>query len=182
MKYSTEYRVTKTGLRVGFRSAEPDEAGIMIDYLKRVCGETPFLLSLPEEVNYTEEGERDFLESYEKSPDSLMLNAYVDGELAGNASFSPVSRVRRMRHRATMGIAIFKEYSGQGIGYEMISILIEEAKNCGYEILELDVYAKNTGARRLYEKVGFRECGAWKNAVKQPDGEYDDLILMQREL
>ena len=37
------------------RSAHEDEADMLIDYLKTVCGETNFLLVNPDEVKYTTE-------------------------------------------------------------------------------------------------------------------------------
>ncbi len=182
MKLDSIYKKTKTGLAVEFRSASPADAQIMIDYLKKVCGETRFLLSEAEDVNYTLDGEKTYLENYENSERGLMLNAYVDGKLAGNASFDAVNPAKRLSHRASMGIAVFSEYWGQGIGEELIEILIEKAGQCGYEILELDVFAKNARARHLYEKLGFEERGCLKSAVKYADGSYDDLVLMQLAL
>lgn len=182
MKYGPVVKHTKTGLEVTFKSAVPDDACLIIDYLKQVCGESPFLLSGPEEVNYTEEGERAFLKAYEDAPGTLMLNAYVDGKLAGNASFDAVSKASRMRHRASLGVAVFEAYSGMGIGEMLLLILLEEAVRCGYEIMELDVYAGNTRAIGLYKKLGFTECGRLKNAVKYADGSYMDELKMQKFL
>lgn len=179
MKLDSIYRETKTGLTVEFRSAVPDEAQLEIDYLIRCCGETRFLLSEPEDVNFTLEGEREYLKNYEDSSDSLMLNAYVDGVFVGNASFAPVSRAKRFTHRASMGIALFLDYCNQGIGEPMIKLLLDKARECGYEIMELDVFAANERGIHLYEKLGFTECGRVKNAAKYKDGTYDDEIKMQ---
>ena len=117
----------------------------------------------------------------EESGNSLMLNAYVDGSLAGNSSFQPVSSANRMRHRASMGIAVFQNYSGQGIGEVLIDQMLRRAGECGFEIMELDVYSSNERAIHLYEKLGFRKCGTLENAVKYKDGSYTDLILMQKK-
>lgn len=182
MKFETEYRITKTGLRVGFRSACADDAQLEIDYLKRVCGETPFLLSEAEDVAYTLEDETEYLTGCENSAGSLMLNAYVDGDLVGNGSFTPVGSAKRLAHRASLGIAIFKEYCDQGIGEILIGFLLEKARECGYEIMELDVFSKNVRGIHLYKKLGFAECGRLRNAIKYKDGTYDDLVLMQKEL
>ena len=182
MKLESVFKTSKTGLEVEFRSASQDEARLEVDYLKQLCGESPFLLSEPEEVKYTEEGERDFIKQYEDAPNMLMLNAYVNGTFAGNASFAPVSGAGRMAHRASLGIGLLAAYCGGGIGELMMNILLEKAAECGYEIMELDVFAKNERALRLYRKLGFVERGRLVNAVKYKDGSYDDEIIMQRSL
>lgn len=182
MKYGPVVLKMKKAAEVTFRSACEEDAAPMIGYLKQVCGETPFLLSGPEEVNYTVEGERAFLKGYEESEHALMLNAYVNGKLVGNASFDAVSRAGRMCHRASLGVAVFREYTGIGIGRTLISILLEEAGRCGFEIMELDVFSGNDRAIALYQKLGFTECGRIVNAVKYPDGSYADEIKMQKFL
>jgi len=182
MKLESIYRTTKTGLTVEFRSAAADEALLEIDYLKLVCAESPFLLSESEEVRYTPEEERSYLLDMEASDHALMLNAYMNSTFIGNGSFNAVSGSSRMSHRASIGIALFKEYCNCGIGEQLISVLIEEARKCGYEIMELDVYARNERGIHLYEKIGFEKCGCLRRAVKYKDGTYDDLILMQMPL
>lgn len=179
MKLESRFETTKTGLRVEFRSASESEAELEIAYLKRVCGETRFLLSEPEDVAYTVEGEREYLRRYAENPKGLMLNAYVGGVFVGNGSFEAVSDAKRFAHRATMGVALYREACGQGIGELLVGILIEKAAECGFEILELDVFAQNMLALRLYEKLGFCACGRVRNAVKYQDGTYDDEIRMQ---
>ena len=182
MKQEPIVKTTKTGLEVVFKSAAPDEAEELIEYLKRTCGETRFLLSEPEDIAYTVESEREFLSGYEQSENSLMLDAYVNGSLAGNGSFCPVSSAKRMSHRCSMGIALFQEFWGQGIGELLIGFLIERAKEAGFEIMELDVFAPNTRALHLYEKLGFVKAGERKNAVKYKDGTYANEIFMALEL
>lgn len=182
MVFAEEKRITKKGTEVQFRSASSEDAQDMLKYFGRVCGESRFLLREPDELAFTVDSERDLLENYEKSDDSLMLNAYVDGMLIGNGSFSPVSSAGRMKHRATLGIAIFEEYCGRGIGEELMSVLIDRAREAGYEIMELDVYAGNERGIGLYEKMGFERCGLKRKAVKYGDGTYDDVIDMQKFL
>ena len=58
-----EYEVG--GRKVLLRSAKEnkEEAKMLVDYLKTVCGETNFLLVNSDEVKYTEEGELDFIKN-----------------------------------------------------------------------------------------------------------------------
>lgn len=182
MKFESKFIKTRSGLEIELRSARTDEAQLMIDYLKRTCAETPFLLSEPEDVNYTVEGEIAFLQNCENSDNSLMLCAYVNGEFVGNGSFSPVNAAKRLCHRASLGVAIYADYCNLGIGEILVKTLLDKAKECGYEIMELDVFSTNERGIHLYKKLGFIERGLLKNAVKYKDGTYCDLILMQKEL
>ena len=182
MKQEIIKKKTKTGIEVSFKNAEAAEAEDEINYLKQCCGETRFLLSEPEDVAYTVEGEEKFLEEYANSDNSLMLNAYINGRLIGNCSFAPISNANRLKHRCSMGIALIKKYCGQGIGELMLEILIGRAKEAGFEIMELDVVSANIRAKKLYERLGFVEYGVRKNAMKYKDGTYSDEILMALEL
>lgn len=182
MKLDTIRKTTKTGLPVEFRSASEADAQAEIEHIHRICGETRFLMREAEEVSFTEEGEKAFLKQCAESPNALMLNAYVDGRLIGNGSFEAVADAGRMRHRASVGIALIREFCDQGIGRLLMEILLEQAKACGFEIMELEVFSNNGRAVHLYQKLGFTECGVMKNAVKYADGTYTDLILMQKNL
>lgn len=182
MKLESIYRKTKSGLTVEFRSASPDEAQMEIDYLKRVCGETPFLLTEAEDVSYTVEDEQEYIKRYEASDRALLLNAYVDGSFIGNGSFEAVNDAKRQCHRAVMGIAVFLDYCNLGVGEQLIAVLLEQARGCGYEIMELETYAHNARAIHLYEKTGFVKCGCLRSAVKYKDGSYDDEFIMQKFL
>ncbi len=44
------------------------------------------------------------------------------------------------------------------------------------ERIELEVFASNVGATKLYQNVGFFEEGCKQNARKL-DGQYDDIIM-----
>ena len=70
------------------RSAHEDEADMLINYLKTVCGETNFLLVNPDEVKYTTEDEIKFIKSHNESDNELIMCAFVDGVYAGNCSFT----------------------------------------------------------------------------------------------
>lgn len=179
MKFESAFLKTKKGITVEYRNASEEDAQLEIDYLKKVCGETRFLLSEPEDVQYTEESEKVFIKNQDTSDNALLLNAFVDGQLAGNGSFNPVSAAKRLSHRASLGVAILQEYWHLGIGEQLVALLIDKARACGFEILELEVFSTNEHAIRLYRKLGFSECGRTVNGVKYKDGTYADIISMQ---
>ena len=80
-------------------------------------------------------------------------------------------------HAAALGMGVQKDYRGQGIGERLALAALQRARGIGLERVELDVYASNGSAIRLYEKLGFVAEGVHRRARKL-DGQYDDLISM----
>ena len=63
-----------------------------------------------------------------------------------------------------------------------MKLIIDKAKEVGFEQIELQVVAENEPARHLYKKFGFYETGYINNGMKYNDGTYAKLILMQKDL
>jgi len=66
---------------------------------------------------------------------------------------------------------------GRGVGRRLAEAAIAAAKAQGAERIELEVFASNTRAIALYERLGFVREGVKRNARKL-DGEYDDIVQM----
>ena len=171
-----------SGRTIVLRTAREDEAEMLLDYLKTVSGETRFLLREPDEIRFTEEGERAFIRARNAAPDALMLLAFVDGEYAGNCSFEGLTGRRRSAHRVELAIALYRKFTGFGLGRLLLERLLSLVRELGYEQAELTVNSENTRALRLYESLGFRICGRIPHASKYADGTYADDVLMVCEL
>lgn len=182
MKIEEKKVELKNGQFCILRSPKPEDAEQLIAYLKATAGETEFLLKYPEEVSITVEQEKEILQWFIDSDRDLMIIAEVDGEVAGNCSFSPVGRKTRVRHRCVIGIALYEKYWGLGIGKALLELLLEKAAECEYEQAELDVVSRNERAIALYEGFGFTEVGSRPHAMKHKDGTYDDDIIMVKQL
>lgn len=174
----TEETYILDGKKIVLRSARPDEAQMLIDYLKTVTGETRFLMCESDEIKYTTEAEEQFINEHNEAKDALLILAFVDGEYAGNCSFESKAGSRRAGHRAGIGIALFEKYTGFGLGRLMLNRLLAEIKNLQFEQAELTVVGGNKRAYHLYESLGFKECGRIPNANKYDDGTYAEDILM----
>jgi ribosomal-protein-alanine N-acetyltransferase len=66
-----------------------------------------------------------------------------------------------------------------GVGRELCRVLVGWAKEQGAACLRLEVRAKNVAARRLYESLGFVECGLRARYYVDP---VDDAVLMRFDL
>lgn len=182
MKFPERTVTLKDGRNCVLRPTGPDLAEEMIAYMKVTAGETMWLLRYPDEVQFTAEGEKEILGRLLEDPGNVMMAAVVDGKVAGNASFSGIGSKRKILHRCSLAIALYREYWGLGIGTAMIGYMTELARQMGFEQMDLEVVAENEQARALYRKCGFMESGRRVNALKFDDGSYHDEILMYKKL
>ena len=182
MIYSAETLTLQDGRKILIRSVEPEDAAGMLQYMKIMLGETPFLLRTPEEFNFTPEEEAQMLAGCKNDPDCLMLVAENEGQIIASADVCPIGATSRVQHRAELGISVRKDYWRQGIGSVLMDRLISFAKQSGFEQIELTVKSKNQRALRLYHKNGFIVYGTRPHGVKYPDGSYDNDYLMIKML
>lgn len=171
------------GHKLVFRHAEKEDAEMLLPYLKRVCGETRFLLRYPDECrDMTVEQEEGFISGHTDSEKACLILAELDGEYIGNASFDKAGGSRRAAHRAEIGIALYLDYTGMGIGKKLFALVLELIEQCGYESAELTVVEGNHRAIHMYESFGFVETGRIPKANKYDDGTYADDIFMVKVL
>ena len=182
MLYDPRTFTLRDGRTAILRVPDPvKDAAPLAQYLKDVAGESPFVLAYPEERNFTPEKEEAFLRSVLDSPNDLMLVCEVDGRIAGNCHLTFHS-MKKIAHRGDIGIALYKEFWGLGIGTAMFEQMIAAARARGLMQLELEYVDGNARGQALYEKMGFRHTGARPNAVRQKDGTLHDLCMMVKEL
>lgn len=159
----------KNGMPCTLRLPEKEDAEQLLSMFQAVAGQTDFLLTYPEEIHYSVEGEERFIEGSLQNEDQLLLVAEVDGKIVGDCQ---IDRMRQMktRHRGVIGIAILKDVWNHGIGTEMFLAMIEQGRKWGLSQIELDFVEGNRRARGLYEKMGFHITGYVPNAFHLKDG------------
>ena len=182
MTYTAETLTFKDERKYTLRSAEPEDAPLMLKYMKIMLGETPFLLRSPEEFNYTAEDEARVLAGRKDDPRSLMLVAEMEGEIIAAADVCSHGAKSRLWHRGEFGISVRKDSWRQGIGSAMMDRLVAFAREAGYEQLELTVESKNIRAINLYLKNGFVVYGTRPHGMKYADGTYENDYLMMKML
>ena len=108
-----------------------------------------------------------------------VLVAEDDGAVIGWAGLSSY------RPRACYaGIAEFSIYleraaRGHGVGRQLLSSLIDSARERGYWKLVSRVFPFNAGSRALCRSCGFREVGIYEKHGRL-DGEWLDVIIVER--
>lgn len=112
--------------------------------------------------------------------DKIYLVVEVDGRVLGSASVEP--KVGAKSHVAEFGIAIHKDIRGIGIGTELAETIFSETRErLEIELIKLEVFQENERARNFYDKLGFESVGIIHEGALI-EGNYQDLIIMQRDL
>ena len=173
----------KDGRKAVVRSPRYEDIPGTLEYLYITACETEFVLRYPEECDkYTAESEKAFFDRVNTADNEAMLVCEVDGKIAGNCQIL-WSKGIKTRHRANIGIAILREYWGQGIGTRLMQELIRIAEqNENILQIELDFIEGNSRARALYEKMGFRITGVRPNAIRLKDGTLLNEYSMVRKI
>lgn len=169
MIYEGKTLTLKDGRPCLLRAPRAEDAEELLRFITAISGETPFILRTPEECTETVEQEARFLEGVLSSPDCMMIVAQVDGEIAGNCQINFKKHIKE-KHRASLGIGLYRKYWGLGIGTALLNELFAAARARGVTQIELQHIEGNVRARALYEKVGFRVVAEIPNAIRLGDG------------
>ena len=108
------------------------------------------------------------------------LVACVEDEVVGEISLHTTPTRWRMRHVASIGMAVGDDWQGQGVGTALMQAVLDLADNwLNLTRIELRVYADNVPAIALYEKFGFEIEGTHRRLAFR-NGEYVDGYSMAR--
>jgi ribosomal protein S18 acetylase RimI-like enzyme len=73
-------------------------------------------------------------------------------------------------------MGVHKDHRSRGVGREMLAVAVQKAFAGALERIELEVFASNRAAVRLYEAFGFEYEGR-KVAARRIDSVADDILL-----
>lgn len=137
----------------------------------------------PAESAATTTTEVERIESHGRDADKLFLVAETSGigdELAGSLLIRAGNR-RRIAHTADFGISVHESVRDQGVGRELIAVMLNWARaHPTIEKVTLGVFANNPRAIHLYARMGFQEEGRRARYFKFGPGQYvDDIQMMQ---
>lgn len=173
--------ILKNGSKLVLRKPTEEDAAAMIEYLNIVGGESDNLLFGAGEFRLNEEQEREHIKRVNSSPNTLMIIGLIDNKIISVSQIDSPMR-KRIAHNADLSISVKKEYWGMGIGSQVMAALIDyAAKNEVIKNISLGVKGRNTKAKALYEKFGFKVIGVHKNFFNI-NGKFDDEILMDLSL
>lgn len=109
-----------------------------------------------------------------ESPITRSLVLTVEDKIAGYIIFYHAGAEMHI-----MNIAVHPSYRQRGIAYEMMSRILDLAREYSVEECFLEVRESNFSARFLYERLGFEPVGRRKGYYSETN---EDAIVMRLEL
>ena len=162
-------------MEIKIREIEVEDYKELWDFMKKVKGETNFLLGYPNEIKMSYEDEKEHIKKVKSSETSNYFVVMKNSKIIGCIGFNG-NTARKMKHYGTIGISVLKEYWGRGIATALLEKLISWAKEKGIKKINLDVFENNERALKLYEKFGFKLEGCIEDGIF--DGEnYINLLV-----
>lgn len=108
--------------------------------------------------------------------------ATCKGEILGSYILKP-NQPGLGNHVANCGYMTHPDARGLGIGSMMCRHSLDEARALGYRAMQFNlVVATNTGALRLWQKLGFDIIGTIPGAFRHAELGYIDAHIMFRQL
>ena len=177
MKFKQQILELKNKKLVTIRQAGINDAEKLLNCIKTYVRQSDYIPKLDQEINLTINQEREWINSYLISENSLLLIAEYDNEIVGNIDLTG-SRSKIMEHTALIGMGILKEWRNSGLGTIFLKSTIEWARgNPTLELIWLQVYTENELGLNLYRKMGFEENGIIKNYFKHASKYFDKLTM-----
>lgn len=85
------------------------------------------------------------------------------------------------RHVADISVYVERQWRGKGVGRVVLARLVELGREHGFHKLVLSAFPFNQAGVALYERLGFRTVGIYKEQGLL-DGTWVDTIIMERLL
>lgn len=116
----------------------------------------------------------------ESGDDHYNLVAVAGDRVVGMFSLQTFPARPRRRHAGSIGMSVHDDWQGKGVGTALMRAGVDLSDNWfNLTRLELEVYADNEPAVRLYERFGFEREGLLRQHAYR-DGRYVDAIMMAR--
>lgn len=93
-----------------------------------------------------------------------------------------VDEVKDAEFAYISNVCVDENYRGQHIGNRMMSCVIEEYRKKYFREIVLDVLAKNPGAIKLYQNLGFQQTSEIFKGFNDPEKEKPDVFTMKSRL
>jgi phosphinothricin acetyltransferase len=103
-----------------------------------------------------------------------------DAEVLGWVALSPTSSRCVYRGVAEVSIYIGQKFRGQGIGKILLEKVVSLSEENGLWTLQSGIIRENISSIILHKKCGFREIGIREKVAKMGNGDWHDVVLMER--
>jgi RimJ/RimL family protein N-acetyltransferase len=157
---------------IELRLSTPDDADGLSGCVDVVARERRYLAAV---CGFTADETRNFIHHLVNNG-GVQILALDAGAVVGWCDVSPMP-FEGMRHLGRLGMGLLPAYRGQGLGKRLLWETVDRAFATGLRRIELDVFASNQTALRLYERAGFVIEGR-KRQARILDGSEEDIVIM----
>lgn len=116
-----------------------------------------------------------------RSPRHPVIVAEAAGQVVGWGSLNAFNPRKAYDSVADFSVYVERGWRGKGVGRRLLARLIELGRDLGYHKLVLSAFPWNAGGMALYQKLGFRTVGIYKEQGRL-DGKWVDTIIMEKLL
>ncbi len=116
-----------------------------------------------------------------RSPRHPVIVAETNGEIVGWGSLNVFNPREAYRFVADFSVYIERTWRGRGVGRVLLEKLIELARAHGFHKMVLSAFPFNADGMALYEKLGFRTVGVYREQGLL-DGKWVDTVVMEKLL
>jgi RimJ/RimL family protein N-acetyltransferase len=146
-----------------------------------------FFRALPEEDRQflnDDVTDPEWLERFVRRVDNetfVSLVAVANGAVVGNATFARTVH-GWTRHVAEIRVVVARDYQRKGLGTALAKVVVRLATAMGIEKMTANVVDNQIGAKRAFEKLGFKPEAVLKDHVKDIRGSKRDLVVMSDDI
>ena len=116
-----------------------------------------------------------------KSERHPVIVAEHEGRITGWGSLNVFNARPAYQHVADFSVYVERGWRGKGVGRVLLERLVELGRELGYHKLVLSAFPFNTAGVALYERLGFRTVGIYREQGLL-DGRWVDTIIMEKLL
>lgn len=87
-----------------------------------------------------------------------------------------------MRHVGEIRVVIARPFQRRGMAVALVRLLVKAAVTAGVEKLVAEVASNRTGARKGFERLGFKKEAILKRHIKDLSGRKRDLIVYSNDV
>lgn len=126
-----------------------------------------------ENKTFSQPWTREDFEASISNPNHIYIVAEEEDEIAGYCGLWMVAGEGQINN-----VAVREDFRKKGVGYGMLSYLLELGREKNQDAFTLEVRASNEPAIRLYEKLGFHSAGIRRGFYEKPREDANIMWLL----
>ncbi|MGE5042022.1 MAG: N-acetyltransferase family protein [Candidatus Levyibacteriota bacterium] len=168
----------KDGRDYVIRYPKEGDQSAMTDYINELSAEKTFVRFQGESISLEDEEKylHNQLENIKKHK-TVELFIECEGKIYGISAIDLKDKTES--HEGVLGISVSRQFRGQGLGKQLMALIVEEAKHSLPElkIISLGVFGDNDLAYKMYQRFGFKEYGRLPEGSRHKNAYVDHVYM-----